>query len=718
MCKKQSNIERYCSYVLLALVVMTALYRYALPTRDGDIWFHLLYGKYFIENLTLIPDHTVFSWTPSTNDYIYCTWFSDIILFLIHAISGLPGLFTFRYMSLGVVIYLCYLEGKKIDLKYLPVLWFSCLLFVFLSYTAIAEKPELFSYLFFMIYCWLWWSIVYQDNSSAITKIYMYPLIMLFWVNSHGGFLFGCVFIFVANVSNILNKLTLKDRNERANKTEGHFFIASILSLLAILITPYGVSYPIQLFQEFFLADSNFANSSNIAAYVSPFAQKGDVYGFALIANIAVFILILLLLINIRKIEWSTILLNLVFLLIYSQYYRTTFYWAGVFLFSIAYMMKIATDFSGPNEKTGGGRANILLVLCGITLSIFFFYRSFARPELHLWMGFGISESNAQDEVNYVIENFPDEKIGNTYNVGSYLMWRGWPKHKVFVDARYFPYRDWIDEKMVFNQGEPLNQFFKENQASVWIVDFINKSALNWFNRSEDWALIYYGKSAAVFVRKDIPRLNLQKQKSENIHNLQNIGNSVYALVWAINQRDWDTVNIILSAMEERFRFFPNERSIVRDAVFFSKATKAYYSGDYVSAVKYFRETKKIAAQNDRMFANSLIHLAIEAWDKGNKNEARTFNREAWEIYPQDINIYNAAVMNWIESISNPDDISDSYHGEETIKKNELWKIQLEEFLKVAPENAFFNKYIQDAQRVLNNEKEIFLNFCIPPLVY
>ena len=64
------------------------------PIVDGDIWFHMLYGKLMLENQSLLVDHSQFSWTPASNDTIYCAWLGQILYYLLysrhHLVEGTP----------------------------------------------------------------------------------------------------------------------------------------------------------------------------------------------------------------------------------------------------------------------------------------------------------------------------------------------------------------------------------------------------------------------------------------------------------------------------------------------------------------------------------------------------------------------------------------------------------------------------------------------------
>ena len=56
------------NYVAAAIIIAAILSISSFPPADGDLWWQMVYGKYLIENGTLIPDHSIFSWTPAAND--------------------------------------------------------------------------------------------------------------------------------------------------------------------------------------------------------------------------------------------------------------------------------------------------------------------------------------------------------------------------------------------------------------------------------------------------------------------------------------------------------------------------------------------------------------------------------------------------------------------------------------------------------------------------
>lgn len=692
------NTSRGWSLALIGIVVFTACYRYALPTRDGDIWFHLLYGQYFLDHWTLIPDHTIFSWSPSSNEYLYCTWLSDIFFYLLYQIGGLGALFTFRYLCIFTLIGACLAYSRQQGVARHPLTWLVCLLGVFMSYTAIVEKPEIFSFLFMILFCWNWWYIRLR-REQAWRYCYLFPLLMLVWVNSHGGFVFGCIFLLVAWCGEQLNTW-LAPQHALSPKLRRHLLLSLVLAVVSLFCTPYGYHYPLQFIQEFLLAKSSITLNSTIASYQSPFAVV-DYYGFALCANIAVLTLLLLLMGSFRRIEWSLLLLNLTFVTFYTLFFRTTFFWVPVFLFS---SLTLLPGLSNSLQRFRMTRAfdkalPMLVTLIMLGLSCNYLFASLANPELHLWMGFGISRISAEQEVEYIQNNFPDAKIGNTYDPGSYLLWRLWPRNKVFLDARYFPYHNWVREALAFEGGQNIPSFVARQSCEVWLISISARPALMWFYSSPQWQLAFYGNSAAVFVRRDIPLPDATKKSSTALLDLKNFANAGTLLTWVINIEDWENAEEILDAMGRIF-WLPQQQESILDSRRFTKASKAYSEHHYDEAVFWFAQTKGMAINNDRQFAHALIQLSVAAWYQGEGRLARQYNQRAWALTPgYYMNIYNAALMNWSDW--------QAQQGQEVLKdsvppiKRGLWEMQLREFLRSAPPGKALLSYRHTAGQIL-----------------
>jgi tetratricopeptide (TPR) repeat protein len=98
--------------------------------------------------------------------------------------------------------------------------------------------------------------------------------------------------------------------------------------------------------------------------------------------------------------------------------------------------------------------------------------------------------------------------MGNDYDSGAYLLWSLWPAQKVFIDARYFPYHTWYDEynEFVYGQDKTLKDLFiKKHECDLWCLSINNPQIVEYFVKSPNWKLVYYGPSACIFLSKRIP---------------------------------------------------------------------------------------------------------------------------------------------------------------------------------------------------------------------
>jgi len=221
----------------LGLVVLLTLgIRYAEPVRDGDLWWQMAYGRYLIEHRTLIPDHTVFTWTPADSPVIYCAWLSEIFLYLLHRAGDLPALFAFRYACLLIFLLALWLQARRLGVAGHPMTWLIGLLGVLMSESAAYIKPEIFSYVLMTLTVFLW-GYIKSGGTGAWRACYLFPVLMVLWVNSHGGFVFGAAFLAVMGLGEALN-LLFSPKEGIPSGMRRHFFFALFLSGLAVLATP------------------------------------------------------------------------------------------------------------------------------------------------------------------------------------------------------------------------------------------------------------------------------------------------------------------------------------------------------------------------------------------------------------------------------------------------------------------------------------------------
>jgi hypothetical protein len=560
---KEYKWHGFWPWALGLVVLLTLAIRYAEPVRDGDLWWQMAYGRYLIEHRTLIPDHTVFTWTPADNAMIYCAWLSEIFLYLLYQAGDLPALFVFRYSCLLIFVVTVWLQALRLGVASHPMTWLICLLGVLMSQSAAFIKPEIFSYVLMTLTALVWWHIK-SSGETAWRSCYLFPLLMVVWVNSHGGFMFGALFLCVLGFGETLN-VFCSSKKALSPRVWRHLAVSLFLSGLAIFVTPYGWRYPAYLIPS--MLGKSTEGLRVVTAYASALDRRAFKFHYATYLISGGLILLGLLWPDVkrRRIDWAVLLTNVAFAFLYTRFLRTTYYWAPVFSLSAVHLLAQRENRLWPKDRTAalalGGAIVLACVLLGGRAS----FDAVCRPHNSRWFGFGISYQNPVEEADFVKTHLSAYRLGNDYSSGGYLLWALWPEMKIMIDPRQFPFKGWIAQYAAMQSGRNIKGFFRNFPCEVWCIRYKSRLLIGRLLRSPDWRVAFYGPSAVVFVRKDVAGLERKPRIGEGIGSIKNLRQAQYVLQFAAGIRDWDGARAILAGMKERFRC-PDEKPKIQAA--------------------------------------------------------------------------------------------------------------------------------------------------------
>lgn len=576
--ERKSTWNRLWPWLLGLLVLTTLGIRYAEPVRDGDLWWQMAYGRYLIENRTLVPDHTIFTWTPADNATIYCAWLSEMFLYLLHEAGGLTALFTFRYACLLIFVLVVVGRAYRLGVASHPLTWLICLLGVLMSQSAAFIKPEIFSFVLMTLTVLVWWYIK-SSGEKAWSACYLFPILMVVWVNSHGGFIFGATFLCVMALGEALNVLLSPDL-ALPPKVRRHLLLSLLLSALTVLVTPYGWRYPAHLIPS--LLRKRIGDFRVIEAYGSSLDRGASQFHYADYLVLAGLILLGLLLQGLRRrrLDWAVITTNLVLAALYGRYLRATYYLAPVFSLSAVHLLARGPAWLWPKGRVRAYGLGTAISLVCVLLGARAGFDAVCRPYEARWFGFGISYQNPVEEAEFLRTHFSGRRLGNDYSSGGYLLWALWPETKVMIDPRQFPFREWIDQYGAFHAGRSVEGFLKAFPCEVWCIRYACRPLIWWFVHSPEWKVVFYGPSAVVFARKDLPDLEDKPRAGEGLGEIRNIDQAVQVLTFASMIHDWNTARLLSMAIKERFRC-PNQREKAQGAAdWLGRRIRSFYRGD------------------------------------------------------------------------------------------------------------------------------------------
>jgi hypothetical protein len=173
--------------LFVALFIITLLTMGIRESLDPDMWWHLRTGEYIIESG--IPRQDLFSYTVPENRWVTHEWLSQVIMWVVYSVGGLPGLVLFFAGVIGLtfgLVYLCcagrpYLAG----------------FIVFLAAVASAitwgVRPQMFNMLFMALFVFLVERVRTGRYSPRV--MWLLPVLTIVWVNLHSGYLLGVVLL-------------------------------------------------------------------------------------------------------------------------------------------------------------------------------------------------------------------------------------------------------------------------------------------------------------------------------------------------------------------------------------------------------------------------------------------------------------------------------------------------------------------------------------------
>jgi hypothetical protein len=224
---------------------------------DTDTWWHLRAGQWILENHQ-IPRVDTFSYTREGASWEYPGWLVEVPLLLIYQTFGPGGMNIWTAVLVTLAFWFVWktLSGGE----------FLKAFVIILSATASgvywAARPYLVTFLFTAMYLWILETYCWHKEGNKVTRIWWLPLLMIIWVNSHGGFIVGFIMwgvYWISEASSILwNSFNRRKNTFELARFRTPLLWSGLLMVLAVCVNPYGADmflYPLKTIQIGVLRD-------------------------------------------------------------------------------------------------------------------------------------------------------------------------------------------------------------------------------------------------------------------------------------------------------------------------------------------------------------------------------------------------------------------------------------------------------------------------------
>ena len=227
----QVPLERLFNVLIRFFVYSSGFYFFSFMTADPDLWGHIKFGK-DLWTAKVFQSVDIYSYTAAGSQWINHEWLSELMMYFAYSLLGSSGL-LFGKLLIGFTI-ISFLSRISFHRKCEPLAYgVVFILSVFVMSPGFMIRPQLLTFLFVAVFLYCFH--LYLEKGK--NRLWVLPVVMVLWVNCHGGFLIGAGMFPVVVFCECINCLARK-------KSVTHLKILTFwlaVTELAVFVNPYGV---------------------------------------------------------------------------------------------------------------------------------------------------------------------------------------------------------------------------------------------------------------------------------------------------------------------------------------------------------------------------------------------------------------------------------------------------------------------------------------------
>lgn len=214
--------------VIRILVIVLAFTQFSYLTADPDLWGHIRFGQDIWEQ-GRVHDTDPFSYTAEGQRWINHEWLMEVAFYLIYITLDSTGLLLFKaLLGIFIVHLLSSIYFARAGNHTVYLILFALIIPVMAP--GFMTRPHLATFLGLTLLVYIFQK--FFDGNHRILK--WTPLLMLVWVNSHGGVVAGLGIFGAVTVVEFI-------RCRKTGEAKGGLLLKYfLLSCGAVLINPYG----------------------------------------------------------------------------------------------------------------------------------------------------------------------------------------------------------------------------------------------------------------------------------------------------------------------------------------------------------------------------------------------------------------------------------------------------------------------------------------------
>jgi hypothetical protein len=488
------------------LVLLTLTYAFLAGLKtvvDFDLGWQMAAGRYLLAHHA-IPRTELFSYTAHGSEWIYPV-LSGLVFYLLYQIGGYAAISWFCALAcvaaVAVLIYRRNLWAVVLALLAVPV---------FAS--EVMPRASLFTIILFTSFA----RILVDHFNERRSPLWLLPLLMVFWVNLHTGFVAGCVLAGAYLAVEGL-EIPFSSRRTAAITRLRRALPWLIATVLVTIINPWGIrifaavsrQWSVIHWQSASLEEwepVQAASALRELGWRTPDSARWWLLGLGII----------LAAVCLWRLRIGPAVVLLVATFAFARHQRME----GPCIILICLIGGSVLTNAAAHNRFPWHKASFALVIVSL-LVVLVAVRCFdlvtnrtylSSGEVTLF-GAGPSWWMPERATNFLLQNHLPANVFSHFNLGSYLVWRLGDQYPDFADGRYIPFGPQLFDQQRALTSLPLDSVEWTQAADKYHIRTVIFPLSRIFALSEvplladcesaRWTPVYMDVSAIIFQRKD-----------------------------------------------------------------------------------------------------------------------------------------------------------------------------------------------------------------------
>ncbi len=464
---------------VLCLTLALAFVSQLIPIYTVDVFYHLAVGEWILEHRDL-PEVGLFSATRGDHAWVDNEWGFQVLVTLVDMTFGVRGLVILCALLMTAALALL---SACLYRRGLPALAVALLVGVSaLAMTPLTVRPQNLTYVMAAAFLWGVSELVERKSRVPLTLL---PILMVVWVNCHGGFVIGLVILAIPIAAELGSRL-LRAPSEAPLWELSRTFL---ITFAASFLNPYGwrqVVYPIE-----------YALRPGLTAFnqeweLTALAQYG---GLQFLMGLAILSFAL----APKRPRLRDLLLFLAFAWFALRGRRHV--GLAILALPVAFAPSLAALLEGWRSRVSFCRSPLFTLGAALLLVVCFFVCG-RVPRVYA-LQFDPRVVLPVKAAEFLEKHPTPGKLFNQYRWGSYLMYRFKPAQRVFVDGRNDLYgADFMEEYLhVLDGRQGFAEILRSYQVGAVLLEGNER---NWrllhLLLEAGWICVHHSRESGVSV--------------------------------------------------------------------------------------------------------------------------------------------------------------------------------------------------------------------------